>query len=79
VRLVVKMSERRPWPEKRRKAQAENCRRTRPSDYTTGPKTTEGKATVSQNATKSGLHSAEIKRLRKLLKRQRAYLKAIKK
>lgn len=76
VSLVVKMSKnRRPWPEKRRKAQALNCRKTKPERLATGPKTAEGKATSSQNAMKSGLYTAEMNALRVLLRRQAQFLR----
>ncbi|MCB9981278.1 MAG: hypothetical protein H6860_02650 [Rhodospirillales bacterium] len=68
---------RRPWPEKRRKAQAENCLKNRPFDQATGPKTTEGKARSAQNALKSGLYTADMQELRRLLSRQAAFIKNI--
>ncbi|MCB1581345.1 MAG: hypothetical protein H6859_01675 [Rhodospirillales bacterium] len=68
---------RRPWPEKRRKAQAENCLKNRPFNQATGPKTPEGKAAVSQNALKSGLYTADMQELRKLLRRQAAFIKTL--
>jgi len=68
---------RRPWPEKRRKKQAENCRKTKPEQHSTGPKTPEGKATASQNARKHGLRSAEVTELKRLLKTQRELISSL--
>ena len=68
-------TKRRPWPEKRRKKQAEISRRTKPERFATGPKTAEGKAISSQNSLKHGLRTAEILKLRRILRRQATYIK----
>jgi len=73
-----KQTKRRPWPEKRRQKQAETCRKTKPWKHTTGPKTRTGKATSSQNALKSGLHTAEMRALRKALSKQTKFLRDLK-
>ena len=62
---------RRPWPEKRRAKQAKLIQKTRPSRYSTGPKTPEGKTISAQNAYKHGLHSETILELRRVLRAQK--------
>jgi len=42
------------WTEERRAAQAERCRKNKPWEQSTGPKTTEGKLRASLNAYKHG-------------------------
>lgn len=57
--------------------QAKNCQKTKPWKQTTGPKTAKGKKTSSQNALKSGLHSAEIRKLKTLLRQHAATIKIL--
>ena len=65
------------WPPKRRLEQAARCRAQTLWQHSTGPKTTGGKARSAQNAVRhnrrSALYRLEIKRLRQILKMQRAY------
>ncbi|NCT40328.1 MAG: hypothetical protein GW778_01525 [Alphaproteobacteria bacterium] len=63
------------WSDERRAKQAETIRKTQPWKTTSGPKTESGKAATSQNALKSGLHTAEIKALKSVLRLQKTYLK----
>lgn len=65
------------WSEKRKKRQACNARRNKPWQSSTGPRTEDGKKAVSQNALKHGLDSAAIKKLRAVLRAQRALLKTL--
>ena len=50
------------WTEERRKAQAERCRKNKPWEKSTGPRTAEGKARSSMNAFKDG-HSQHLREL----------------
>ena len=59
---------RRPWPEKRRQAQAQRCRAQKPWRYATGPKTRAGKARVIRNAYKHGRRSVPYLRQLALLR-----------
>ena len=55
------------WTDERRRKQAERCRQSKPWQHATGPKTMEGKQTVSQNAMKHGFRSHDGLELRRLL------------
>lgn len=66
------------WNDARRRKQAENIRKTRPWEKTTGPKSAEGKAAVSQNALKTGMHTGDMRELRRLLAAHRRFLDAVK-
>lgn len=55
------------WTEEDRRKQAEQCRTTQPWAHSTGPKTTEGKRKIAQNALKHGLRSVEARRLEGVL------------
>ena len=48
-----------PWTPERRQRQAEQIRRWKPWEQSTGPKTPEGKARVSRNAWQGG-HRAQL-------------------
>ena len=63
------------WSDERRARQAQICRQTKPERFATGPKTAEGKAASSQNALKHGLRSAEVLKLRKLLRLHASQIK----
>jgi hypothetical protein len=67
----------RPWPEKRRAAQAARCKAAKPSRHASGPKTPEGKAASSRNAHKHGLYAADVLNLRALLREQARFVLAI--
>jgi len=66
----------RGWPPSRRKKQAARIRKARPCAKATGPKTQAGKARSSQNARKHGLRSAAMADVCRLMRLQRAYVKA---
>ena len=68
---------RRAWPAKRRAAQAENCRRAQPWERATGPRTAAGKDAVRHNALKHGFYNAETAALKRLLRVQKAFVKAV--
>ena len=58
------------WTPERRARQAEAIKRWRPWEQSTGPRTAEGKATVSRNADKGGKRAefrAMLRELRTLL------------
>ncbi len=65
------------WPPKRRAAQAERMKAQQPWLKTKGPKTAAGKVKSSQNAFKSGLHSRDIRALRRALRAQARFLKGL--
>lgn len=65
------------WTEESRKAQAERIRTQKPWEHTTGPKTEEGKARASRNATKTGTRSEVILELKRVLRAQAAFVKRI--
>ena len=58
------------WTPERQKRQAELVQHWMPWMHSTGPKTDEGKETCSQNALKNGMHTAEMRKLRRLLSEQ---------
>ncbi len=68
----------RGWPEKRRKEQAERCRKAKPWKHNTGPKTEEGKVAVRNNALKHGMDSRQMKEIDKMLSAYKALLKLTK-
>jgi hypothetical protein len=68
---------RRAWPDKRRKNQSEINRTTQPWKQSTGPKTPAGKTAASANALKHGEYTGEMLELRRLLRLQREYIKAL--
>ena len=68
---------RRAWTESRRKTQAERAQKQQPWRHSTGPKTPEGKAKSAANAHKTGLHTAQIRKLRAVLRAHKAFLKEI--
>ncbi|HHZ64022.1 MAG TPA: hypothetical protein EYN67_05440 [Flavobacteriales bacterium] len=55
------------WSEERRQRHAEAIRRWKPWEKSTGPRTTEGKRRVAQNAYKHGGRSASVIALEKLM------------
>lgn len=56
------------WTEERRKQQAERCRRNKPWEKSTGPKTSAGKQRSKRNAIKHGRRSLAWKQIRLLCK-----------
>jgi hypothetical protein len=67
----------RKWTPEQRARQAEKCRRDRPWDHATGPRTDAGKHIAARNATTHGLRAADTVELRRLLALQRRFLKGI--
>ncbi|MAF98425.1 MAG: hypothetical protein CMH26_07305 [Micavibrio sp.] len=68
-------TKRRPYPEKYKKERAILIRKTKPWEHSTGPKTAEGKAKVSQNGLKHGARSKIFTELRAALCAQQRSLK----
>ena len=67
----------RNWTPEERAKHAAAMRKWKPWEQSTGPKTDAGKATVSQNALTRGLHTAEMRKLKRLLQKQKALIKAL--
>jgi len=67
----------RGWPPARRAKQAENMRKTRPWEHSTGPKTPEGKKVVAQNAIKHGFYGEDMREIRRILRLQRHFVRSI--
>jgi len=65
------------WTAKRRKEQAENCRKNEPWRYNTGPKTDEGKAITAQNAYRHGMRSASLMKLYRAMATHNKFLRRI--
>ena len=59
------------WTPERRKRQAELIKLWQPWNYSTGPKTNEGKEACKMNAVKHGLNGRDMRQLRQLLRQQR--------
>ncbi len=70
-------TKRRGWTASRRKAQAERAQKQKPWERATGPQTHEGKAKSAANAHKTGLHTAQIRKLRSVLRAHKAFLKEV--
>ena len=66
-----------PWPQERRKKQAENIRQTQPWRHSTGPTTDTGKAKVGQNGTKHGLRGGVFRKMEELLALHNKILKEL--
>lgn len=62
------------WSEERRRAQAERCRRNKPWEHSTGPKTKGGKARSSINGYKHGLRLESIKSIDLMCLYHKAFL-----
>ncbi len=67
----------RKWTDKQRKIQACNLRRRKIWEASTGPRTVEGKAASARNAKKHGYYSADMCEIRRILRLQREYVKAL--
>lgn len=65
----------RKWAEEERKRQAEICRRNKPWEKSTGPRTAEGKRKTRLNAYKHGNYSATVNAVRAALKANREFLR----
>ena len=65
---------RRIWTEAQRKALSEKTKAEKPWRFSTGPKTIEGKKTVSRNALKHGMESAQTKRFKTALRLQKKFM-----
>lgn len=65
------------WTPERRRKQAENCRKAKPWVHSTGPQSAEGKKIVADNALKHGMRCEEAVELRKVLYRQRLFIKEV--
>ena len=63
-----------PWTSERRQRQAEQIRRWKPWEQSTGPRTAEGKARVSRNAWQGG-HRAQLRELSKTLNAELAEMR----
>lgn len=65
------------WSDKRRAAQAERCRKNKPSQFSTGPRTEEGKEAVKYNSLRHGMRSAEMQRLSALMQEHKNLIRAL--
>jgi hypothetical protein len=65
------------WNEERRKRQADNCRETAPWTHSTGPRSSAGKARVSQNALKHGLRGGILRRAADFIAQSRKIMKEL--
>ncbi len=65
------------WSTERRAAHAAAMRRWKPWERSTGPRTAAGKARAARNALKHGLYARPMRTLRRLLRRQRRFVRAI--
>ncbi len=66
------------WPEERRKKQTAHCRKNKPWNHTTGPKTRAGKETSKYNAIKHGNRTKAAEETSRLLTTQKKFIKTIK-
>lgn len=67
----------RNWFPEERQRQAELIREHRPWEKSTGPRTPEGKQAVKNNGLKHGFRSEDIREVRRLLRAQRDYVRAV--
>ncbi|PCJ99902.1 MAG: hypothetical protein COA45_03575 [Zetaproteobacteria bacterium] len=65
------------WTQKRRAKQAAQCRKNKPWDNATGPKTAVGKQVVKNNALKHGAYSEDMLNFLRLLQQQRTFIKDV--
>jgi hypothetical protein len=65
----------RPWPAKRRAAQAARCKAQKPWAKSTGPRTDDGKNACKNNALKHGLYTDAGAKLKVLLHEQKIFVK----
>ena len=64
----------RGWPPKRRKEQAERCKKNKPWRFSTGPKSDEGKKRVKNNSLKHARRSNAMIELKKALRMQKLFV-----
>lgn len=67
----------RNWTEEERQKQRDLIRAHKPWLHSTGPRTEEGKAAISQNALKHGMRTAGMDNLRRVLRDQRRCIRSI--
>lgn len=65
------------WTPARREAQAARIRASKPWLKSTGPRTESGKARAARNAYKHGWRSEDIREVRRLLRAQREFVRAL--
>lgn len=66
----------RNWTPEQRQKQSADIHKQRPWDRSTGPRGAAGKKIASQNAYVHGGRSADLNELRRLLRAQKAFVKA---
>ncbi len=67
----------RNWFPEERQRQADLCRAQKPWENSTGPRTDAGKAACKNNAYKHGFHSGDMREVRRLLRAQRDFVRAV--
>ncbi|MCF8496140.1 MAG: hypothetical protein K9G62_05660 [Alphaproteobacteria bacterium] len=72
-----KRKKRRAWPDKHRQKLADQCRRTKPWARSTGPRADDGKAAAAGNSCKHGLRGRDMNELRRVLRLQRDFVRAL--
>ncbi len=67
------------WITHRKRKKIENCKKSKPWDHATGPKTADGKSTSSQNAITHGMRTKDMIDLQKILSRQLQFIRDLEK
>jgi len=65
------------WTEEKREKQAENARKTKPWEHSTGPRTATGKKASARNSYKHGLRGGILRKASIFLSRNNKLLKEI--